>query len=64
MLKRFFRTVSQGFCIYLLAALNLVHAIQTQVFDWLLWISLALAALSLALALVGAIRGGDSNAET
>lgn len=64
MLQRFLKTISRGFCIYLLAMLNLIHAIQTQTYDWLLWVSLALVVLSLILALIGAARGGDTDAET
>ena len=60
MLKRFLKTISRSFCIYLLAALNLIHAIQTQTYDWLLWVSLALVALSLILALISDTNGGDA----
>lgn len=60
MLKRFFKTISRSFCIYLLAALNLIHAIQTKTYDWLLWVSLALVVLSLVLALISAANGGDT----
>lgn len=59
MFKRLFKNISQSFCIYLLAAANLVHAIQTQTCDWLLWVSLGLTALSLVLALISAAHGGD-----
>ena len=62
MLKRFFKNLSRSFCIYLLAGLNLIHAIQQNHYDWLLWISLALVALSLGLNLASAISGGDANA--
>lgn len=62
MFKRFFKTISQGFCIYLLAAMNLIHAIQTKTYDWLLWVSLGLTGLSLILALVSAVKGGDADA--
>ena len=62
MLKRFLKNLSQSFCIYLLAALNLIHAIQQNHYDWLLWISLALVVLSLGLNLASAISGGDANA--
>ena len=60
MLKRFLKTICHSFCIYLLAVMNLIHAIQTQTYDWLLWVSLALVALSLILALIGAVNGGDT----
>lgn len=56
MVKRFFKNLSQSFCIYLLAALNLIHAIQDRDYDWLLWVSLGLALLSLALSLISAIK--------
>lgn len=60
MLKRFFKNISQSFCIYLLASANLFHAIQNETFDWLLWLSMGLVGLSLILALIDAIHGGDS----
>lgn len=62
MLKRFLKNLSQSFCIYLLAALNLIHAVQQNHYDWLLWTSIALALLSLILNLASAISGGDANA--
>lgn len=62
MMKRIFNKLSQNFCIYLLAILNLIHAIEHQDYDWLLWLSLALAVLSLILNLASAIKGGDANA--
>lgn len=61
MTKRFFKNISQSFCIYLLALLNLIHAIEHQTFDWLLWVSLALVAVSLVLNLVSAAKGGADN---
>ena len=61
MLKRFFKNLSQSFCIYLLAILNLAHAIQTNSYDWLLWASLGLTTLSLVLSIVAAIKGGAEN---
>ena len=61
MLKRFLKNISQSFCIYLLVILNLIHAIQNNRFDWLLWASLGLAAISLVLNIVSAMRGGDRN---
>ena len=61
MLKRFFKNLSQSFCIYLLAILNLIHALQDNSYDWLLWASLGLTALSLVLNIVSAIKGGDHN---
>lgn len=62
MLKRFFNNISQSFCIYLLVILNLIHAIQNNRYDWLLWVSLGLAALSLVLNIVDATKGGARNA--
>ncbi len=64
MIKRFFKKISGSFCIYLAVALNLADAIRKQDFDWLLWVSLCLTALSLILALISAIRGGDNDVET
>lgn len=64
MIKRFFKNLVQGFGTYLLAAANLVHAITHKSYDWLLWCSLALVALSLILAAISAIRGGKADAET
>lgn len=61
MVKRIFKKFSQSFCIYLLAALNLIHAVEKQDYDWLLWVSLALALLSLALDLMSAIKEGAKN---
>lgn len=61
MLKRILKNISQSFCIYLLAALNLIHAIQTEHYDWLLWASIALTALSFGLNIVSAIRGGKAD---
>lgn len=61
MIKRFLKNISQSFAIYLLAALNLTHAIQHNSYDWLLWTSFALVGVSLILALVFTIRGGDAD---
>lgn len=62
MLKRLFKNLSQSFCVYLLAGLNLIHAIQQNHYDWLLWTSLALVILSLILNLATAISGGNTDA--
>lgn len=62
MVKKFFQNLSKSFCIYLLAAFNLIHALQQQSFDWLLWISLGLVVLSLILNLVSAMKDGYNNA--
>ena len=62
MVKNFFRNLSKSFCIYLLAAFNLIHALQQQSFDWLLWVSLGLVILSLILNLVTAVRERYNNA--
>lgn len=61
MLKRFFKNLSHSFCIYLLAAFNLIHAIQNNSYDWLLWVSLGLTILSLVLSIADAIKGGSPN---
>ena len=61
MLKRFFKNISNSFCIYLLAICNMIHAIQNNSYDWLLWVSLGLCVLSLALSVVDAIKGGAKN---
>jgi len=63
MISRFFKNLSQSFCIYLLAALNLIHAIQKQSYDWLLWVSLILVMVSIALNLISAIKGEQENAQ-
>lgn len=62
MLREFFRNLSRSFCVYLLAAMNLIHAIETQSFDWLLWVSLGLVLLSAALNFISAVKGGSGNA--
>ena len=62
MLKHFFKNIARSFCVYLLAALNLIHAIQQNHYDWLLWTSLFLVALSLILNLASAISGGNTDA--
>lgn len=62
MAKRFFKNISQSFSTYVLATLNVAHAIKNQSYDWLLWLSLALVSLSLILSLVSAIKGGEENA--
>ena len=61
MLKRFFKNLTNSFCIYLLAIANLIHAIQNDSYDWLLWVSLGLTVLSLVLSIVDAIKGGSEN---
>ncbi len=62
MVNRFFRNLAKNFCIYLLTALNLIHAIQSNSFDWLLWVSLILAALSFFLDIISAVKDGRENA--
>ena len=62
MVKRFFKNLSNSFCIYLLVILNLIHAVQTNTYDWLLWVSLALTAVSLAMNLALATKGGNMRA--
>ncbi len=54
MIKRFFRNLSKSFCIYLLVAMNVIHAIQRQSYDWLLWVSIILAGVSLLLNAISA----------
>lgn len=61
MLKRFFKNISHSFCIYLLAVCNMINAVQSNSYDWLLWVSLGLTALSLVLSIVDAIKGGTKN---
>ena len=61
MVKRFFKNLSQSFCVYLLSALNLIHAIEKQDYDWLLWVSLALTLLSLVLNLTCALKEDKEN---
>lgn len=61
MLKRFFKNLSHSFCIYLLAIFNLIHAIQNNSYDWLLWVSIGLTILSLVLSIADAIKGGHQN---
>lgn len=51
-MKKILRNLADSFCLYLLAALNIIHAIQNQTFDWLLWVSVALTILSLALTVI------------
>ncbi len=58
MLKELLTQLQHSFCVYLLCALNLIHAITTKCFDWLLWISVALVVLSFILSLVSAIQKG------
>lgn len=59
MIKRFLKNVSQSFCIYILAALNLFHAIEHQNYDWLLLVSTVLVVLSLAMNLASAYKEGN-----
>lgn len=58
MLKELLGQLRHSFCVYLLCALNLIHAITTKCFDWLLLVSVALAVLSLILSLASAIQKG------
>lgn len=58
MAKRFFKNVSQNFCIYFLTIANITHAIVNATFDWLLWLSIILCGLSLTLCAVTAYRSG------
>lgn len=61
MIKKFFVNVSKNFCVYLLAILNLMHAIEKKDYDWLLWISLTLVLLSLILDFSTALKGDAKN---
>lgn len=61
MIARFFRNLSQSFCLYLLVFLNLMHAIENQSYDWLLWVSLILAVLSVLLNFILAVKGDKQN---
>ena len=61
MVKKFFKKIAQNFCIYLLTALNLIHALQKNSYDWLLWSSLILAAFSLLLDIVTAVKENRTN---
>lgn len=54
MIKRFFRNLSKSFCTHLLVAMNVIHAIQRQSYDWLLWVSIILAGVSLLLNAISA----------
>lgn len=60
MVKRFFQNISKSFCVYLLTALNLIYALQHQSFDWLMWVSLGLAFLSLVLNAISAVKDGNA----
>ena len=62
MIKRFFQNLSKSFCVYLLTLCNLMHAISSKTFDWLLWVSLILASLSVFLNLITAVQGGADDA--
>ncbi len=58
MLKELLAQLRHSFCVYLLCALNLIHAITSKSFDWLLWVSVALVLLSFILSLFSAIQNG------
>ncbi len=59
--KLFFKNISSCFCVYLLTVLNLIHAIQKNSYDWLLWVSLGLTVLLLILNIADAFKGGSAN---
>lgn len=61
MTKRFFKNVLQNFGIYLLTLANIVHAVSNHSCDWLLWVSIALCGLSIALCAVTARKGGTDD---
>lgn len=54
MIKRFLKQLSHNFCLYVLVAMNILHAIKNSAFDWLLWVSVALCALSIVLCFISA----------
>lgn len=62
MMKQFLKNISQSSGTYILAALNVVHAVKYQSYDWLLWLSLTLVAVSLILSLISAVKGGSEDA--
>lgn len=62
MVREFFRRLSHNFCLYLLAAMNLIHAIAHESFDWLLWVSLSLVVLSVIMNFICTFKGGAMDA--
>lgn len=60
MAKSFFRNISKNFCVYLLTIANIIHALDNDAFDWLLWLSIALSGISVVLCAIAA-RGGDTH---
>ena len=64
MVRNIFKKIAQNFCIYLLTAMNLIHAIQKNTYDWLLWASAALTAISLVLCIISAVKEGKEHAQT
>ena len=63
MVKNIFKKITQSFCLYLLAVLNLIHAIETNSYDWLLWMSVALTVISLALCIISAAKEARLDAQ-
>lgn len=59
MFKRILKNLSDSFCIYLLTAVNVIHAIKTNCFDWLLWLSVGLCALSAILTIACSVGEKD-----
>lgn len=51
-MEKIVKAVPQNLALYTLTALNLLHAIHKQSFDWLLWVSVGLAAATAALSIV------------
>ena len=62
MTKQILQIIRSNFCIYLLSAMNLVHAIQTNSYDWLLWASLALSVTSVIMGLLSATKETNADA--
>lgn len=62
MKNKILSNLASGFCIYLLTVLNVIHAIQTNTFDWILWASVGLSSLSAVLAVVSGMKGGKCDA--
>lgn len=61
MVKRFIKNILQNFCIYLLTLANIIHAISNNSVDWLLWLSIILCGLSVALCAMTAYRSGTDD---
>ena len=62
MMKQFLKNLADSWLAYLLVFMTLFHAVQTGEYDWLLWLSLVLATLSIILCFLRAQRGFDDDA--